>query len=425
MKDPIDFVLNQEKTYGEISFFKIANLPLVLLANPDYIRHVLNDNSKNYYKGKKYKEIKTVMGEGLFTSEKKEWTWRRNMTSSAFNKKVLEGYIKPMVESVQILEQKWKTNYSGSKQFNMFTEMNELALDIAGRTMFGMGLYDFAPEASEILSTLFLCAEKRISGIPLPLWVPTPLNRKVKKNRNKFKTVLSHIIEERRKAYERGERQNNLLEIFFENQKSGKTPPDWSIIEETGIFLLAGHETTGIALTWTWSLLAQHPEVFQKLKAELKKTLNGRIPDGNDLNNLPYTLSVIKEALRLYPPIWVIARTALGDDEIGGYRIPAGTNISICPIVTHHSLRYWDKPEQFNPERFLGQKAEEINPYIYIPFGGGPRTCLGNNFALQEMLLIIAYLGQKFSPQLAPGFVPKPVSMVTMRPQGGMKMFFG
>lgn len=420
-RDPIEFLIDNEKKYGDIFHYRLLHISSILITNPEYARHILHNNSKNYHKSKQYEEIKLLLGKGVITTEKKEWTWRRNMSMHAFQKKSLEGYIPPMQEAVREIALKWEKKYTDGRQFDVFNEMNALALDVAGRTLFGMSFTGIAPYASDLISEAAAMIEDRISGLTFPMWLPFPKNIKFGTKRKKLHQLTNQIIDDGRKDYEKGVRRGNLLEVFFENEREG-AKAGWNILDEAVTYLIAGHETTGSAMTWTWYLLAKYPEAAAKVKKELKKVLRGRIPELEDLPRLKYTNQFILESMRLYPPIWLIGRRAIQDDEIGGYPVKAGDNVLISMMVSHRSERYWNDPLKFDPERFSPENKKKIDPYVYMPFSNGPRTCIGNNFAMQEILITIGYLAQKFSPEIAPGFEPKAVAKVAMRPRGGMMM---
>ncbi len=254
------------------------------------------------------------------------------------------------------------------------------------------------------------------SLIPIPLSVPTPSNRRVQSAIRTLDKVVYGMIEERRRS---GEDRGDLLSMLMaaRDADSGETMNDQQLRDEVMTLFVAGHETTANALTWTWYLLAKSPPVARRLRAELDQVLGGRAPTVDDLPKLPYLLQVVQEALRLYPPAWLIGRTPIQDDEIAGYHIPAGSTIMMSQYVTHRHPDFWEQPEGFDPDRFAAHP-----PPAYFPFGGGPRVCIGNNFALIEARLVLATVAQRYRVELVPGHPVEPESMITLRPRYGVQV---
>ncbi len=254
-----------------------------------------------------------------------------------------------------------------------------------------------------------------------PLWIPTPRNLAFKRARAELDRVVYDIIASRRRRHAP---KGDLLDMLLaaREQGSGEGMTDRQLRDEVMTLLLAGHETTATTLTWTWYLLSKHPGAARKLRAELDVVLGGRLPGVGDLPALEYTQRVVRESMRLYPPVWVISRTAIEEDEIGGYTIPAGSILLLSQYAMHRHPDFWENPEGFDPDRFSPERSEGRHRYAYFPFGGGPRLCIGANLAMLETELILAILAQRYRLELLPGHPVEPEPLITLRPRYGMKM---
>lgn len=254
-----------------------------------------------------------------------------------------------------------------------------------------------------------------------PLSVPTPRNRRINAAIHTLDAIVQGLIQERRqRAIERGDVLSLLL--LARDEETGQGMSDQQVRDEVMTLLFAGHETTSNLLAWTWFLLATHPEVEQRLQAELDAVLGGRLPTVEDLAHLPYGHRVLEETLRLYPPAWSLARKALVDDKVGGYVLPASTIILMSPYVTHRHPAFWEEPERFDPDRFTPERVAVRPRYAYFPFGGGPRQCIGNTFALMEAHLILATVAQRYRLRLVPDHPVEPQALLTLRPRDGLPM---
>jgi cytochrome P450 len=262
---------------------------------------------------------------------------------------------------------------------------------------------------------------KLFSPIDISERWPTPLNRRFLKARRTIDDVVYRVIGERRRT---GHTRDDLLGMLLEarDEETGESMSDGQLRDEVTTIFVAGHETTATTLAWTWYLLSKHPAVARRVSDELDATLSGRTPAMADLPNLAHTRMVIDEAMRLYPPAWMFARLAIGDDEVCGYRIPAGSMVMLSPYVMHRHPAYWDNPEGFDPERFLPERSADRPKYAYFPFGGGPRLCIGNTFSQIEAQLIVAMVAQTYRLHLLPGHRVEPKPISTLRPYPGVMM---
>ncbi len=417
--NPIDFLEKTAQDYPSIARFRFAHLPMVLLTEPDTVKHILQTNNKNYAKGIEYEHLKPVLGEGLLTSEGDFWLRQRRLSQPAFHKEKISHFTAKMVHFTNEMVQNWKTKKGF---FDIHSEMMHLALQIVSSTLLS---YELKTEVHEVENALEIAINEsyhRIQAlINYPLWLPVPRNLKYAKSRESLDKVVNSIIEERRNSKKE---YHDLLDMLMNvrDLDTGEGMSDKQLRDEVMTIFLAGHETTANALTWAFYLLSENPEVEKKFFEEIDGVLGNRLPTFDDLKNLTYITEIIHESLRLYPPAWIIGRTALADDEIKGYEINKGDNIMVSPYQMHRSHLYWENPDKFIPERFSAEKMKEMHKFVYFPFGGGPRFCIGNNFALLEMQIILAMVGQQFKLKHRTGHQVELDPVITLRPKNGMPM---
>jgi len=391
------------------------------LNHPADIEHVLQTNSANYRKGRNYREMRWSIGNGLLASEGDFWRRQRRLAQPAFHRQRLAAFARVMTDATGEMLDAWQAR-AGTQPFDVVPEMMRLSLRIAGLTLFST---DLTGETEQIARALDLARAHTIRRmwqvVRLPITFPTPANRRVLRALGESEKFIYEMIRARR----RGEIEtDDLLSLLMRarDEETGETMSDKQLRDEAATILMAGHETTAIALSWTWYLLARHPHVEQKLHAELANVLDGRAPVFDDLPRLNYTRMIIEEAMRLYPPAWAVSRTAISDDEIGSYHIPANSEILLLPYVTHRHPQFWEEPEQFDPERFTPERATQRPKFTYFPFGGGPRQCVGNNFALTEAQLVLAVVAQQYRLTLVSGHPIEPEPSITLRPRYGIMM---
>jgi cytochrome P450 len=331
-----------------------------------------------------------------------------------------------MTAATQAMLDRWEALRRGAEPFDVAVEMSRLTLDIVGRTLFSRHLDDAADEIGRALTeVLALMNDRTMRFLPSPLWWPTALNRRLSRGIRVLDRLVFDIIEARRRADETVEdRSEDLLDMLLRarDEETGEGMTDRQLRDEVMTFVLAGHETTAVALAWTWYLLARHPEVAERLRAEVAAALRGRTPTIDDLPGLQYARMVVEEVMRLYPPVWGFFRQSLAPDRIGSWAVPKGTVVLISPYLTHRHPRVWDDPERFDPDRFAPERVKERPRFAYLPFSGGPRLCIGNEFALMEAQLALAMTVQRYRLELVPGTRIEPESRVTLRPRGGVPM---
>jgi cytochrome P450 len=393
-----------------------------MLTDAQHVEYVLQTNSRNYRKGKNYEEVKRATGNGLFVSEGDVWLRQRRLAQPAFHRQRIASFAKIITDSTEAMLEHWKTFAEQDAIVQVDAEMLRLVLGIVGKSLFSRDLSDEADRVNQSFEVIRRYTVDRImSVLKFPANFPTAKNRRFQRAIANANRIVYELINERRCG---ASEPNDLLSLLMAacDEETGESLSDEELRDQALTIIGAGYETTTQALAWTWYLLAKHPQAEDKLRAELSLVLGGRIPTFEDLPNLKYTLMVFQESMRLYPPVWMITRAAIEADEIGGYRVPANSEILLLPYITHRHPRYWERPEEFFPEHFLPEKAEARPRFAYFPFGGGPRQCIGNNFALMEAQLIIATITQKYRLRFADEQSIEPETSVTLRPRGGIRM---
>ncbi len=414
-RDPLGFFTHCARTYGDITGMRYFNFRVFFINNPDYIEDVLVNNARKFHKGRVLQANKGLFGEGLLTSEGSFWLRQRRLAQPAFHRARIATYAETMVRYTERLLETWRDG----EERDIHEEMMRVTLRIVGKTLFDADVAKDAQEVGQSLELLLELSADFGKAILIPAWLPTPHNIRKARAIKKLDKIIYRIIEERRKS----ERDTGdlLSMLLAARDEDGSRMTDKQLRDESITLFLAGHETTANALSWTWWLLAQNPEVEKKLHAELDSILAGQAPTLDDVAKLKYTEQVLTESLRLYPPAWGTARVAIEDHEIGGYKVPKGTGISFTQWTMHRDPRWFADPEKFQPERWEDGLAKRLPRFAYFPFGGGPRQCIGNTFALMEATLVLATIAQKFRFRLVEGHPVVPLPSITLRPRHGIR----
>jgi cytochrome P450 len=391
------------------------NFRVYFISHPDFIEQVLVAHNRKFIKGRILRKNRRLFGDGLLTSEGDFWLRQRRLAQPAFHRARIASYADTMVKYADRLLAEWK----GGEQRDIHAEMMRLTLQIVAKTLFDADVDQDAKDVGRALAALMELNSDFRKLILTPTWLPTPRNIRAAVAIRRLDKIIFRFIAERRKS---GKDAGDLLSMLLAaRDEDGSRMTDRQLRDEAITIFLAGHETTANALSWTWMLLSQNPAVEAKLHAELDAVLAGRTPSLDDLPNLRYTGHVITESMRLYPPAWGMARVAIEDVEIGGYPIPKGCGISLAQWVVHRDARWFDAPEEFRPERWEGDLMKRLPRFAYFPFGGGPRQCIGNNFAVMEATLLLATIAQKFRIRLVPGHPVVPMPSITLRPRHGVR----
>jgi len=416
--DPLAFELNSALTYGDLAYWQIGPMKAYQLNSPDLIRRILVEEPQKYYKAKLFKNaFSKIAGNGLLTSDGEFWKRQRKLAQPAFHYRRIEAYAQVMVEHTLRMLHGWQ---SGQTR-DIFQEMSKLTMGIVAKTLFNADVGAEAHRIGVLMTEVLDATNRRLMNlVQVPDWLPTAAHQREAQALKAFDEIILSMIEERRRS---GKDQGDLLSMLLAAQdEDGSQMTDKQLRDETMTLFIAGHETTANALTWTLYLLAEHPHIEAKLRYEIDSVLSGRTPTVRDLAQLPYTEKVIKEALRLYPPANGFTREPIEDVAIGGYPIKKGSLIMVHAWALHRNPKYFQNPEQFDPERFLPENEKKIHKYAYLPFGGGPRICIGNTFAMMEARLILATLYGHFDFALVPGQRIIPEQLVTLRPKYGIRM---
>lgn len=415
--DTLGMVNQAFEDLGETWCIQLGGGQQVMFSNPDHIHEILVKQAGKLHKDADYTDPKAglarFVGTGLLTSDGEFWKRQRKLAAPALHTKRIEAYADTMVAySLRMLEA-----WADGEQRDIAHEMMTLTLAIVAKTLFNA---DVQGDSERFAEAMKVIQEFNGSFSLLPDWLPTPTRLRVNRVSRELDEIVYRLIRERRaNPADQGDLLSMLL-LAVDEDGSGMT--DKQVRDEMLTLFLAGHETTANTMNWTWMLLAQYPEVEAKLHEELDRVLAGDVPTLADLKRLPYTEMVIKESLRLYPPAWGIGRVTMEDVEIGGISLPKGTVIGASFHRVHHDPRWWDAPEVFQPERFSAENEPNIPKYAYVPFGGGPRVCIGASFAMMEACLLLATIAARYQLRMLPGHKVHPEARITLYPRDGLPM---
>ena len=417
--DWLEFFVRCAREHGDVVFFRFLNVPMCLLTHPDDIEDVLVKNSSNFVKSRNYHALKPILGNGLLISEGAFWQKQRKLVQPSFRHESIAAYAEVMANSAQQM----LTDWCDGQTRDVHQEMMGLTLEIVAKSLFGTDVSRAASKVGQAMRDLTnqLLAMPNIAFF-LPDFFPLPSTLRLRRAVRELNGIIYSMIRARRAA---NSPSHDLLQLLLDAQdEDGSQMTDEQLRDEMMTLFIAGHETTAIALSWTWYLLAQNPEVEGNLADELSHVLKGRAPGVSDLRALPYTEMVVKETLRLYPPAWVIGRQALKDFDVRGYRLLAGTNVLLAQWITQRDARFYPEPERFNPDRWKDDpiRRGRLPRYAYFPFGSGPRVCIGAGFAMMEATLLLATIAQRFHLTLASDQSIGMLPLVTLRPKHGIKM---
>jgi cytochrome P450 len=422
--NPLSFLIKAAREYGDLVYFKVAKQNMYLVNHPDYVREILVTNQNNFMKSRALQRSKMLLGEGLLTSEGQYHLRQRRLVQPAFHRERLAGDAAAMSETAVRVRDRWQAGSS----MDVSVEMAKLTLSVVAKTLFSADVESEASEIGQAMTAvlqmfrfLLLPFSEQLSKLPLPSI------RRFEKARAKLDATIYGLIRERRKS---GVDTGDLLSMLLLSQDAEKNDEekdsvgmsDKQVRDEALTLFLAGHETTANALTWTWYLLSQNPEVERRLHAEIDAVLGGRAPMLADVGELRYTEMVLAEALRLYPPAWAIGRMAKGDFELDGVEIAAGSICILSPYLVQRDARWFPDPEKFDPERWTTEARDSRPKFAYYPFGGGARVCIGERFAWMEGVIVLAAIAQKWRLRLVPGQRVEPLPLITLRVKNGLGM---
>ncbi len=419
-KDRLALFLRVTQECGDIGVFHFGPFPLIVVNTSEFIHSILVEHAYDFDKGAYVHDaFRPVIGNGLFISEGDFHRKQRKLMAPSFQPRQIVGYADAMVGYGERIQETWQ---DGST-IEVGREMTHVTMSIVGKVLFDADVFTEADELGAAMNTALEHAAYATSKVfPIPFSWPIPRHLRTRKAIAVLRRRIQKMIDERRAS---AEERNDFLSILLQaREEDGSGMDDEQVRSEALTLFGAGHETTATALTWAWYLLTSHPDAYQKVQQEVDTVLQGRSPTYADLAQLPYTLQVFKETLRLYPPAYAFSRVALHDVDLNGYVVRKGRSVAGAPYALHRRPDYFPDPEKFDPERFTPENEKRLPRYAYLPFGAGPRICIGNHFAMMEGHLLLATLAQRVTFELVPGqqIVPDPSKTLTMRPKYGVKM---
>jgi len=414
--DPLSVFARWAKEYGDIFYYRDGWQHVYFLNHPDLIDEVLVRNPRNFLKDR---VVRGFFGEGLLSNEGDSWLRQRKLSAPAFHRERIASYAQLMIRYAEEMLATWEHGTTA----DIHSEMMGLTLRIVVRSLFNLESNRTQQSRTAMNWMMGNATAIRLLLPPLARYLPLPqMVRVVRAVRDLDETVYSIIAQHRSLEQDSGDLLSMLMSARDED---GRCMSDRQLHDEVLTFLIAGHETTALALTWTWYLLPRHPEVENRLHKELDRVLAGRSPEFADLARLPYTECVVKESMRLYPPAWNVARTVISDFKLRGYTIPARSTVVMSQWIVHRHPAYFPDPESFDLERWLSQAAKNLPPFAYFPFGGGPRQCIGASFATMESALLLAIVARRFRLRIVVDHPVHPVPSFTLvRPKYGIRMTF-
>jgi cytochrome P450 len=405
-RDPVGALLRLAMRDGDVAKYRGGPEPAYLVSKPEFIKRVLADNHANYSKETFINSMfKAAVADGLLTSEGAPWRRQRRLMQPAFHWERLVTLAGAMTDSTLAMLDRWEPAAETGEPLDIAAEMGSLTLRITGQVLFGV---DIAEDMDRIGKEIAEGLRNIIS----------PQKASFQAGMKQLHELVDGIVARCRAAP-----TPSVVSMLMEarDEETGRAMDDTELRDEVVTLLLAGHETTANSLSWTWFLISQHPDAAARFRSEVRQALDGRAPGIVDLSRLPYTRMVMEESLRLYPPAWILGRKALGPDRLGEHEIPAGSTVAISPYVVHRLPQYWERPLEFDPERFAPERSPRP-PYTYLPFGGGPRLCIGHNLAMIEAQLILATVAGRYDLRLPPGHVVEAERLFVLRPRGGLPM---
>lgn len=417
-RDTFEFLESCRQEYGDIVTFKVLGQQFYQLNHPEYIRHVLIENNTNYTKGSFLtRQFGEFLGKGLLLNEGDDWRRQRHLVEPAFHPDRISVYAEMMTSFTERLLETW----TPGEPLDIGADMTELTLEIVAAALFDVDIREEAPEIRRSFRAITDEFRKRTARpISVPAWIPTPRNRRYQRALDRLDRFVYDIVDRRRT-----DPGNDVVSMLLQAGSDDVSEMDTKQLRDEALTLLfAGHETTAIALTFTWYLLATHPSIADKVVVEVDDVFDGESPTMRNVPELTFTRQVLRESMRLYPPVFGVLRESVNDDEVGGYRIPAGSTVAMNQIVVHHDARFFDDPQTFVPSRWTSDFDEALPQFAYFPFGGGPRRCIGERFAMLEATLVVATIIQQYRFELLssreltlkPSVTTRPSEPILVRP---------
>lgn len=423
--DPLGYTLKMARDHGDVTLYHVRGRPVYMITDPEDVKHVFDYNTKNYHKSKFYDTVRPFFGNGLGLSEGAFWKRQRQIAQPAFHRQRIIRMAEMMATKANEMIDSWEEKADRGEPIRALDEFMKLGLAVVTRAMFSTEVNDKFRSFADSLTHVLKGAERKVwSILPVPMFVPTARNRSFKKALDEMNDVVFGVIRDR-KAYKEtaGEPHDDLLDMLMDaRDDDGNGMTDEQLGDEIRTIFIAGVETLACSMAFTLYELWRHPEAHQRLRDEADAVLDGRMATFEDLPNLPYARMVFDEGMRLYPPVWTVSRQPLEDDTLGGHPVPAGATVQISPYIIHRDSRWWERPFDFYPEHHEPEKAKARPKYAYMPFGGGPRVCLGKNFALMEAQIALASIAQRVDLELLEGHKVEEQAMISLRPRDDVVM---
>lgn len=418
--DRLGMMTSAASKYGDVARLPVGPKRLYFFNHPQHAKHVLADNSANYQKGIGLVHARRALGDGLLTSDGELWRKQRQVIQPAFQNRRLAQYAGVIGQEAVGLAERLSARVDGPP-VDVLDEMTRLTLGVLGRTLLDAELSRFhgVGESFAAVQDQAMFELETLSAVPT--WVPLGRQRRFRRARQHLQEVVDELVTERGRDVDGRDDVLSRL-ILSTREESDPRVGRQRLRDELVTLLLAGHETTASTLGWSLHLLDRHPQLRERVRQEARSVLGDRVPTHEDLHRLRYTTMVVEEAIRLYPPVWILTRKARADDVIGGYRVPAGADILICPYTLHRHPQFWADPERFDPERFDPDRTTDRPRYAYIPFGAGPRFCVGSNLGMMEAVMVLAVLLRDLRLEGVPGRPVVPEPMLSLRVRGGLPM---
>ena len=421
-RDPRLALMAWAREHGPMMRVVLGPVVAHMVAHPEGVRHVLQTRADNYHKATQTRFLTEFLGLSLLTLEGDAWMRRRRLAQPAFHKERLAEIARAMTGGAERMLARWPAHEGSGRSFDVAAEMMRVTLGIAGETLLGVDLGASAEQVARALPVVLDHVHARSMSVwPLPLWVPTPGNRRYHAATRALDALVGGLIRDWRSGRAT---PTGLMAMIMDarDEETGERLGDEELRNEVMTLIFAGHETTASALSWTFWLLARNPVAARRLRAEVADVLGNRAPTAQDLPRLSFAASAVKEAMRLMPPAWVIGRSPLADDEIGGYHVPAGSLVLLAPCVTHRDPSLWDDPETFDPDRFTPERSAGRHRMAYYPFSDGPRVCIGKAFSMMEATLVLAMVAQRYRLEIDPARPVEIQPSLTLRPKNGLWM---
>lgn len=419
-KGPLGFYTDVWQQYGDTFFHRVGGIPVYGFIHPDAVEYVLKTNKDNFDKGTLIElRGRRVMGQSLLMSEGDLWAHLRQIMDPPFSKDGVPLFFGTMTGASEMLLDRWQGVAERGETVDLVDEMMLVAFSMISRLVFNQDLSQGASETRHAITFLLNYIQEIILAVvDIPPWVPTPQNRRFLSAKQKIDAFVGAHIEARRQDPESAD--DLIAHLLVARDENGQGMTDRQIRDQVMTTFVAGQENAALVLAWFWYLLSQHPEVEDRVHAELSMVLDGRIPTLEDMPKLEYTRRAIEETMRLYPPLWIQGRVTLKDDEIDGYRVPAGATVLLIEYLTQRHPEFFERPNEFDPDRMLPERTEGIARYAFFPFGGGKRKCIGNKYSIFAFLVVVGAISQRFRVRLKPDHPVVPVAVSALRPRDGL-----